>query len=205
MKFGEKLALWFAHAVAAWPRARWIAKIDDDVYACPELFGSVDRAAAPTTYGGWWHDGRGERAPHSVRFVKARMDEAFVVLGRALAENVASRRYCEDRDACPPEGLYDADFGGVSLALWLEAPSVRAAGVARLKLNDRVVDLRNNRRQRAALADADGAPRVDAVDCARFLYYHPIKTPGGLDAAHARALARRANASRTHSCSGGQC
>jgi len=90
---------------------------------------------------------------------------------------------------------YDADFGGVSLALWLEAPSVRERGVARLKLNDRVVDLRNNKRQRAALADAAGAPRVDAVDCARFLHYHPIKTPRGLDAAHARARARRANAS----------
>ena len=125
-RFGEKLYLWFSHAARTYPQATWVAKVDDDVYPCPSLFGWMARRTDRRAYLGWFHDGRGERVPHSRPHVAERIDEMWVVVGMDLAENIASRPYCEGGWAdCPPESLLDVDFGGVSLSArrWTHASS----------------------------------------------------------------------------------
>ena len=193
VRFGEKLALWFKHAQKTYPNAQWVAKADDDLYACPAFFAWLARAAHRTVYLGWFHDGRGERTPHSMLWVKERMDEAFVVVGMELVENIAARDYCPDRDTCDATvGLYDTNFRGVSLGIWLTAPAIKKR-VKRVAMNSKVLDIRNSPKQREVYASPDDERSVGVAscDCEHWLLYHPIKNATDICAFHARALRRR--------------
>ena len=128
-RFGEKFYLWFTHVAKVYPRATWVAKADDDVYACPSLFGWMATRVDRRVYLGWFHNGRGERVPHSRPHVKERMDEMWVVLGMDLATAIAARPYCETGwTDCPPGSLKDVDFGGVSLRVPTTGPFLSARG-----------------------------------------------------------------------------
>ena len=51
-----------------------------------------------------------------------RADERFVLIGRTLLERIVSKTYCENKkyEECQSLGqLYDADYGGISLRIWL--------------------------------------------------------------------------------------
>lgn len=64
--------------------------------------------------------------------------------------------------------------------------------VKRAAFNDVVLDVRNSAEQRAHFSRTTAAgvtANVDAVDCARFYLYHPLKDPDAMRAAHARASA----------------
>jgi len=151
------------------------------------MFAFLETTAHRNVYLGWYHDGVDERTPHSMLWIKKRMDEAFVVVGMDLVKIIAGRRYCDDRNACDVDSeLYDTDFGGVSLGLWLNAPDIKGR-VKQVRINDKVVDIRNNKRQ-ARFADGDSKNvRQSALDCGTYFSYHTIKNLSLLYQFHAVA------------------
>jgi len=83
----------------------------------------------PHLYMGWFH-GFGQPIPIGLQ---RRSDEAFVVLGSELRDFIVHRTYCDHLDICDKaKDLYDTDYGGTSLGLWLSTYDQSLLGVTAL-------------------------------------------------------------------------
>ena len=162
VRFGEKLSKWFQYAHQAFPKAAWVAKMDDDVAFCPTTTGTTMAPQDPTTkttdmkktatifdfiqqqdsstlYLGWMHNFQSFQ-PGNMTSLTHRIDEMFVAVGGTLIERLSERQYC-DKDVPTKEdcdarnGLHDTGHGGTSLGLWLSNYS----DVNIVPINDRVI------------------------------------------------------------------
>jgi Galactosyltransferase len=128
VRFGEKLYLWYKLAHALHPDAAFVAKVDDDCVVCSNvMWPFVWDHVTPTSYLGWMHNyNKGFNKTNATEAglqigSHYRMDEFFVVVGQAIVERLAKRRYCHtiSKTCNNKKGLIDTNFGGKSLALWL--------------------------------------------------------------------------------------
>jgi hypothetical protein len=101
---------------------KYIAKMDDDVVLCPEIFQFLkSKGISLSSYVGWFWNlekaknvGISESGTHS--------DEMFVILGRTLMNEVISKEYCDhtnEKQCDSLHQLFDTNLGGRSLGLWL--------------------------------------------------------------------------------------
>ena len=100
---------------------KYIAKMDDDVILCPELFQFLkNKSINNMSYSGmFWNL---EQAKNVGISKDARSDEMFVILGRKLMNKIVSKEYCNHTDEKTCDSLnqrFDTNLGGVSLGLWL--------------------------------------------------------------------------------------
>jgi Galactosyltransferase len=131
VRFGEKLYLWYKIAQTLHPDAAFVAKLDDDCVICSNvMWPFVWEHVTPTSYIGWMH--KFNKGFNKTNATEARnqigtwyrMDEFFVVIGKALVGGLARRRYCHNTTTAPcnkETDLFDTNYGGTSLGLWLHA------------------------------------------------------------------------------------
>ena len=157
-RFGEKLYHWFEIARKFYPDFPLIGKADDDIFVCPEHL-MRELRSLPTDqieklYFGWeWFkqkpfyqdpDMRLNCSTEEIRDDteqtcyfgqinnRVRMDEFFVILGRATVDKVLSWPYCRHPNPqyCKEKKMrWDTNYGGSSLGLWLGDIQNEHAGI----------------------------------------------------------------------------
>ena len=133
VRFGDKLIRWLRYASTTYPNADWVGKCDDDVFIHTDhLVEHLRTVWNPRLYYGWvWKHGN-RRLPSN----KTRVDEALVIVGSDLVSRLIGRRYCDNLDQCDLQrDLYDTNYGGTSLGIWLSAYH----DVSMVALNSRMI------------------------------------------------------------------
>ena len=135
---GEKIFKFYSYVNKneKFNNVKYIAKMDDDVVLCPELFQFLKNKSINTrSYAGmFWNLDKVKEVGISR---DARSDEMFVILGRTLMNQIISKEYCNDTNEQTCDSLnqrFDTNFGGTSLGLWLS--SIKDVDVHILPLND---------------------------------------------------------------------
>ena len=122
VRFGEKLSKWFQYAHQAFPKAAWVAKMDDDVAFCPTtgtasmalqdatttttttttdmkktatIFDFIQQQDPATLYLGWLHNFPSFQPGNTSVSLTHRIDEMFVAVGGTLIKRLAQRQYCD--------------------------------------------------------------------------------------------------------------
>ena len=129
VRFGEKMYKWLVLSHELHPTASFVGKVDDDAYVHERMWTLIEQKYTPHLYMGWFHGFR----QHISIGLERRSDEAFVVLGSAVRDFITHRMYCNDSDTCDKaKDLYDTDYGGTSLGLWLSTYDQSLLGVTAL-------------------------------------------------------------------------
>ena len=123
VRFGEKLYRYYKYVnyTQEFKDVKYVVKMDDDAILCPKkLFKYLSEKNLTTkSYVGWFHN---MESWNSKVDYDHRSDEMFVLLGRDLVNRIASKKYCdsEERKDCESlNQLYDTNYGGTSLGIWL--------------------------------------------------------------------------------------
>lgn len=123
VRFGEKMYLWLMLSRKLFPDAAWVAKVDSDVYICAaRMWPFVWHHWTPRVYLGWAHPSLRDAKHPKTASKEARMDEMFVLIGAGLVKRITDRNYCGNETSCDSSvDLFDTNFGGTSLGIWLSA------------------------------------------------------------------------------------
>ena len=142
VRFGEKLYRYYKYVQdnAPYHNAKYVVKMDDDVVLCPKrLFPFLkNQNVNSKTYAGWFHNPDLKKVGYHHR-----SDEMFVLIGKLLMNRIVSKRYCHNQNqkTCDNLGhLFDTNYGGTSLGLWLS----KMSDVNELQMNSVCEDLRNS-------------------------------------------------------------
>ena len=124
VRFGEKLYRYYSYVInnPNLKNVKYVVKMDDDLVLCAAKFFNYLNTQNLTTksYLGWFHNMNTWKSKVDVNH---RSDEMFVLIGRDLVGQIASKEYCKEktRSICDSLGhLYDTNYGGTSLGIWLE-------------------------------------------------------------------------------------
>ena len=133
---GEKLYKFYSYVQEneKYRNIKYIAKMDDDVIVCPELFQYLKTNGINNqSYAGMF---QGLKRAQEIGISRnAKADEMFVILGRTIMYQILSKEYCYDtnEETCnSKDQRFDTNMGGQSLGLWLS--SVKDVHI--LPLND---------------------------------------------------------------------
>lgn len=114
VKFGDKLIRWYQYVFRTYPNIKWVGKCDDDVVVNTEKMNDITiRNYSPLLYMGWKH-GTCDKPSQTCR-----IDEMIVIIGSELLNRLVKRKYCNTEQCDKTTNLYDTNYGGTSLGLWL--------------------------------------------------------------------------------------
>ena len=115
VRFGEKMDRWLHLAIDLHPEAAFIGKMDDDAYIPTHTWGYLKEVYSSTIYLGYVHALEKDIGIGLDR----RVDEAFVIIGKETWGKLLKRRYCYEGPCNKQTDLFDTNYGGTSLGLWL--------------------------------------------------------------------------------------